>query len=107
MCVLAGLGRVPRRTWALLMLLSLGFTLPVRADNLTLAWDPSSDPSATAYKLYYSTTSGTYSNSVSAGANTTATVSGLLPGNTYFFSATALNDAGLESPFSNEVSYTV
>ena len=35
------------------------------------------------------------------------TISGLVPGATYYFAATTYNAAGLESPFSSEVSYLV
>jgi hypothetical protein len=41
------------------------------------------------------------------GNNLTATVSGLIPGATYFFAVTAYDNAGLESTFSGQISYTV
>src|SRR5207247_1885874 len=75
--------------------------------SVTLAWDPSTDTNVVSYTVYYGTASGAYANSLSAGASTTATVTGLLAGTTYFFAATAVNAAGLESPFSNETSYSV
>src|SRR5262249_1759364 len=38
---------------------------------------------------------------------TSTTISGLAPGATYFFAATAYDSLGVESPFSNEISYLV
>jgi hypothetical protein len=57
------------------------------------------------YVLYFGVASRTYTNSVSAGNSTTATASGLVSGSTYYFAATAVDAAGFESAFGNEVSY--
>src|SRR5208283_1768179 len=65
------------------------------------------DPAVTGYNLYYGGTSGTYTNKVSVGLATSAVTSGLLVGVTYYFAATTHNAAGMESPFSGEVSYIV
>ena len=46
-------------------------------------------------------------NEVSAGNVTNATISGLIPGTTYYFAVTSYTAAGKESPFSSEVSFTV
>ena len=90
---------------ALLILSALGTT--IQAASVTLAWDPSSDPIVTGYNLYYGGTSGTYTNKVSVGLATSAVTSGLLVGVNYYFAATTYNAAGMESPFSGEVRYTV
>ncbi|MFO1305263.1 MAG: PKD domain-containing protein [Burkholderiales bacterium] len=70
--------------------------------SMTLAWDPSSG--ASGYRLYYGTVSGTYPNSVNAGASTTATVTGLTSAQRYYFVVTAYNGSGAESAYSAEVS---
>ena len=57
------------------------------------------------YKIYYGTESQNYTNEVTVGVTTNATLSGLLPGQTYYFAATTFNGAGIESSFSNEASY--
>ena len=75
--------------------------------NITLAWDPSPDPSIVSYRVYYGSASGNYTNSVQTGGATTATVSNLLEGVTYYFAATASDSNGLESNYSNETSGTV
>jgi hypothetical protein len=83
----------------------LGLLSPVYADqNVTLAWNAVTD--VAGYRLHYGTASGNYAQSQDVGNTTTATVSSLTPGVTYFFVVTALNTAGLESLPTNEVSFT-
>ncbi len=73
----------------------------------TLAWDPQTTPGLAGYKIHYGTASRTYPLAANAGLQTTYTVTGLTAGVTYYFAATAYDSAGVEGPFSNEVSYTV
>ena len=74
--------------------------------QVTLAWSPSSAPNLAGYKIYYGTASRNYSSVINAGSQTTATVTGLTSGATYYFAATAYNTSGIESVFSNEAPYT-
>ncbi|MGO9204118.1 MAG: MBG domain-containing protein [Limisphaerales bacterium] len=78
-----------------------------QGQSVTLAWDPSTSPEVSGYNLYYGGASQTYTNMVAVGGATNATVSGLLPGARYFFAVTAIDISGLESDFSNEISYQV
>jgi hypothetical protein len=76
--------------------------------TVTLAWDPSPGTNAIAnYNLYFGAASATYTNLVSAGTNTTVSVSNLVEGATYYFAATAVDTNGLESDYSTEVSTLV
>jgi hypothetical protein len=59
------------------------------------------------YNVYSGGASQTYTNMVSIGNVTNASVLGLAQGRTYFFSVTAVDSLGVESPFSNETSYSV
>lgn len=103
------------RLW--LAALILGSSLTVRGAGLvptnpppsvTLAWDAEAPANYIAnYKVYYGPASATYTNSLSAGTNTTLTVSNLVRGATYYFAATATSTNGLESAFSSEVSATI
>jgi len=101
--------------WAVLMtmkrlcwLLFLLVPLAVWGDQtVTLAWDRSPSADATGYNIYYGAHTGAYTNRVNVGNVSTVSVSGLKEGVTYYFAATAYNSSGLESDFSNEVSYTV
>jgi len=72
--------------------------------SATLAWQPSSDPTVMGYQLYYGTASRTYTGTVNVGPSTTAAVSNLVNGTTYYFAVTAYNSSGVQSPFSNEAS---
>ena len=76
------------------------------AQSVRLAWDRNSEPNIARYKLYYGTQSGRPSQSLDVGNVTTSTVSNLNDATTYFFTATAVDTAGLESGPSNEVSST-
>ena len=75
--------------------------------TLTLAWDPSPDPSITGYRLYQGGESQIYTNVIDVGSTETAAITGLAPDQTYYFAVTAYDATGLESAFSGEISYTV
>ncbi|HXR48942.1 MAG TPA: fibronectin type III domain-containing protein [Candidatus Limnocylindrales bacterium] len=77
------------------------------AQSVTLAWSPVTNADLAGYNVYYGPASHTYTNITSVGNVTNATISGLVEGGTYYFAATALSTAGLESGYSAEVSYSV
>jgi hypothetical protein len=77
------------------------------SQNLVLGWNPDADPGTVGYVLYYGSVSGSYSNRVDVGTNTTATVSSLKEGQTNFFVITGYNIAGIEGPRSAEIVYNV
>jgi hypothetical protein len=58
------------------------------------------------YRIHYGAASGDYTDEISAGSATNATISGLIPGTTYYFAVTTYSSLGMESPLSSEVSYT-
>jgi hypothetical protein len=82
--------------------------------EVTLAWDPNSEPDVAGYKLYYKISSSgepydgtgaTEGNSpIDVGNLTTYTLYGLAENVAYFFVVTAYDDEGRESDYSNEVS---
>ncbi len=86
-----------------LVSLLLGLVSAAHAANVTLAWDAESG--VAGYRLHYGTSSGSYTQSSDVGTNTTATVSNLTAGQTYYFVVTAYNSAGLESQPSDQVSF--
>src|SRR5438132_30793 len=77
------------------------------AAQVTLAWDPNTEPDLAGYKLYYGTSSGSYQFSVDVGNLTSYTLSGLLEGRIYYFAATDYNLSLNESGLSNEVSTAI
>ncbi len=90
-----------------------GSSTPLEAATVSLAWDPpvnNTDGSPVAnlagYRLYYGTNSQAYSSQITVGLSPTATVSNLQEGVTYYFSAVAFNETGIESSFSEAVTWT-
>ena len=80
-------------------------SLPAQS-SLTLAWDPSPTADTAGYRLYLGTASQSYTSIVDVGLANSATLSTLVPGVTYFITATAYDLAGLESGRCNELRYT-
>lgn len=75
------------------------------SQQVTLGWNANPDPNVVGYYLYRGTSPGNYPTKIDAGTNTTFTVTGLVPGTTYYFSATSRTSAGTESTFGAEVHY--
>jgi len=75
--------------------------------NVTLSWNPSTSPNVAGYDIYYGPACGTYTNKISVGNVTSATVPGLKEGACDYFVVTARATSGLESLPSNEVSYNI
>jgi hypothetical protein len=95
-------------SFSIFVLLLLSFC-PVAhgSQSLVLGWNPDTDPGTVGYVLYYGNGSGSYSNRVDVGTNTTATVSNLKEGQTNYFVITGYNVAGVEGPRSTEIVYNV
>ena len=83
--------------------------VPLPSGSATLTWqtpalntDGSSLTDLAAFKVYWGTTQGSYSQSktISSATARTTTVTGLAKG-TWYFVVTALNAQGTESPYSN------
>lgn len=75
----------------------------------TLSWDPNNESDLEGYKIYLATEPGGYGAPIATLNKdvTHYTVTGLETGTTYFFTITAYNSSGAESPFSSEVSKTI
>lgn len=82
--------------------------LPVHASqNVSLAWDASGDANVAGYKIYIGVTSHNYTQSVDVGNVASATITVPDAGKTYYFAATAYDNSGTESDYSNEASFTL
>jgi hypothetical protein len=89
---------------------SSGQSAPASAEgksSVTLAWDPVAGPNLAGYRIYYGTSTGMYSHAqgkgLDAGNATTFTATGLNGGTRYYFAATAYDNAGNDTSYSNEV----
>ena len=69
-------------------------------------YDFAGNPGVTNFVLYYGTSPGVYTSQASS-TTTNITVTGLNRNTTYYFAATAQDNNGLESDYSQEVAYTV
>jgi hypothetical protein len=101
------LGRMNRAhlaTWLFFFFSVLFFPLFTHAAQLTLAWDPDTDPNVNGYRVYCGTSSHSYQFYVDVGKNTTITVPNLQDETTYYFAVTAYEATGIESGYSNEIS---
>jgi hypothetical protein len=79
----------------------LSLSVPATAGTVSLAWDPASG--AAGYRVYYGSSSGSYTQSVDVGSATSATVSGLGDCQSWYLAVKAYNNAGESPGFSNEI----
>jgi len=75
--------------------------------EVDLAWDANSEPDLAGYRIHYGTESGSLLETIDVGNVTSAKITGLIPGTTYYSTVTAYNSVDLESSHSSEISFTV
>ena len=76
------------------------------ANEPRLEWDASPEPNIAGYRVYSGESSRNYSHVVDVGLETSAPLTDLSAGETHYFAVTAYDQDQLESPFSDEISYT-
>jgi hypothetical protein len=79
--------------------------------SVQLAWDANTltgdlNTNTVGYRLHIGTASGDYTQIIDIGSVTTAAVSNLISGSSYYFVVGAYNAAGVEGTYSDEVSYS-
>jgi len=90
------------------LFLVMAFILPGSlARAVTVAWSASPSSGVAGYRIYYGKTSGNYTASVDVGNVTSASLTSLAAGVTYYLSVVAYSATSVLSDFSNEISYTV
>jgi hypothetical protein len=82
-------------------------TAPGTTQSVTLTWSPSTSRGIMNYNLYCGVASGNYTDEMAVGETNNVTVSELVPGTTYYFAVEAEDTNGVDSPFSNEIKYSV
>lgn len=75
--------------------------------GVTLQWDANPEPQVVGYRAYVGTASGHYDRVFDSHSNVSVRVSPLDPGLIYYFAVSAYTSDGLESPLSDELSYSV
>lgn len=80
------------------------YTISNAPAEVTLAWNVDTSPGVVGYNIYQGVASRTYTNMIDAGNATSIAVS-IQRGITNYFAVTAYTSSGLESQFSNEVTY--
>ncbi len=111
MCLILRVSEKCRFSFQVLFAL-LSLTVFTRAGELTgnanLSWNLNPETNIAGYRVLYGTASGKLNQSQPVYGNiSTATVSGLETGKTYYFAVSAYNSAGLEGPPSDEVVFYV
>jgi fibronectin type 3 domain-containing protein len=71
-----------------------------------LEWDRNVEPEVAGYRVYVGTASRSYYRAIDVGNQTIWPINGVTAGTTYYYAVTAYTADGLESDFSDEVSYT-
>lgn len=103
-----------KKTLLALALLGLAMSFSATAQittrnfSVTLEWDPNTEPDIAGYRIYARPLGGAFlvpTLTVTNGVR--GQITGLTPGTTWFFVATAYNTSELESEYSNEVSVTL
>jgi hypothetical protein len=75
--------------------------------QVTLAWDPNTEPDLGGYIAYWGTSSRNYPYLTDVGNNTIHTITGLEEGQVYYFAITAYDSDYNESGYADEVVYSV
>jgi hypothetical protein len=89
-----------------LIILFLTFVLSqtALAAKIRVAWDANTESDVAGYRVYYGTSSKSYSGSIDVGNVTTYNLTGLKGGETYYICVTAYNNSNAESGYSGGVS---
>ncbi|GEM_PF-1851240 len=75
--------------------------------SVRLTWDPNPEFNLTGYRVHYGPDSRTYLETLDAGTRSSTQLTSLTPGETYYCVITAVNTLGLESDYSNEISFSI
>jgi hypothetical protein len=89
--------------WLLLALAPAMAFEPAMAADLKIVWQPNSEPDLAGYFVYYGVETNFYTHRFAVGLQTEYTIRHLTSGETYFVAVTAVDTAGNESAFSEEV----
>lgn len=95
-----------KKLFLMILIFVLGFFVVSFAAEITFKWDPNSEPDLAGYKIYWGTATRDYSKNVDVGNVVSYTLKDL-PDGVFYFAATAYDNDGNESDFSDEISQTI
>lgn len=95
------------RSWMWRFLALWLMTATTHARSIALAWEPNPEEDVVGYKLHYGTESANYTAVLNLGTELACSLHDLPENITYYFAVTAYNNFGIESDFSEELSWTV
>jgi hypothetical protein len=78
-------------------------TPPPSGGSAIVSWNANTESDLAGYRVFYGTSSGNYPNSISVGKVTSATITSLTVGTTYYIALKAVDTSGNLSGFSAEV----
>ncbi len=78
---------------------------PHESATVTVGWGANTEANLAGYKVHWGTASRSYSTNAFVPAPATQLAISNLTGGTYYFAVTALNTAGLESAYSDEIAW--
>lgn len=80
-----------------------GTAPPPPGGSAIVSWNANTEADLSGYRVYYGTSSRNYPNSISVGKVTSATITGLTVGTTYYIAVKAVDTSGNLSGYSAEV----
>lgn len=97
-----------RRAWIPApILFAIPFLIGIAsASTASLLWDPNTETNLAGYRVYIGVASRAYNTNIDVGNATNWPITNVATGVLHFFAVTAYDTEGLESDFSEEVSYT-
>lgn len=95
-----------RIVMACAMVLALFSPTALRAESLTVAWDPNPERDVVGYYVYIGTSPGIYTTTVDVGSATSFTFGDARPGTTYFVSVAAYVPGPVFGPRADELATT-
>ncbi len=95
-------------TWIAIFVVIFAFVLSAHAADITFEWDANTESDLAGYRLYAGGETGVYNPdlTIDVGNRTIYKWTGFSDGD-WFFAATAYDDDGNESAYSNEVALTI
>jgi hypothetical protein len=83
------------------------FPRVILGQQVTLAWDPNTEPDLAGYIAYWGDASRNYPHNANVGNNTSHTITGLEEGKIYYFAVKAYDGNENQSDYSVELAYAV